>query len=305
MIPVVGNDIQILFGHQRSLRPHISSLFFFIFNPALHCLNHFCPFGHQQRKPLADYIHRSEQFHLPAELVVISLFNIFQIFQIFCQFLFFVECRAIDPLQHSVIRIPSPISARRGDQLKRFDPFCTHQVGAGAKIHKVPLLIKGNHCILRQIPDQLHFIRLALFLHKLHGFFPGQSEFLQFFPLFDYFFHFRFQLIQIFPGKRGMFKIVIKSGINTRADRQLRIGIKPLYCLRQHMGSRMSHHLNPLFIVSRQYIKLAVAVHHRPKIHRFPVYFSRTGRPCQPFADIRRDIDHAHGRCILLFTSIF
>ena len=41
---------------------------------------------------------------------------------------------------------------------------------AGTKVREIPLFIEADNGILRQIFNQLHFIRLILFLHKCNGF---------------------------------------------------------------------------------------------------------------------------------------
>ena len=111
MIPVVGNNIQILFRHQRSLGPHIASLLLFILDPTLQRLNHLGPLGHQKRKSLSDNVNRCEQLHIPSQLIMVTVLDIIQIFQILGQLLLGIEGCSVNSLKHGSVGIPSPVSA--------------------------------------------------------------------------------------------------------------------------------------------------------------------------------------------------
>ena len=161
-----GYLIQIALCHQRSLCPDIAPFIIFqILNPSLHGLHHLCPLGHQQRKSLPDDIYRCEQFHFPPKLIVVTQFDVFQIFQVLSQFFLFIESGAINSLKHCIVGISPPICPRRRGQLKCFNPFRTHQMGAGAEIGKFSLTIEGNLRILGQVADQFRLIRLPFPFH--------------------------------------------------------------------------------------------------------------------------------------------
>ena len=113
---------------------------------------------------------------------------------------------------------------------------------AGTQIYEAALVIEGNLRILRQIFNQLHLIRLTLVFHVLDCFIAGQSEPLQFMSFLDDLLHLRFQLIQVFPGKRLCVEIIIKSIFNGRPNGHLCLREQTLYRLRQYVGGRMSDH---------------------------------------------------------------
>ena len=135
---------------------------------------------------------------------------------------------------------------------------------AGAEVYEIALAIERNHRVFRKVTDELRFIGLSLFFHELNGLLPGQSKFLQLISFFDDFLHLSFQFIQILPGKRRMFKIIIISGIDTGPDSQFSIGIKPFHRFCQHVGCRMPYHLQSCFVICCQNVQAAVLIHYGP-----------------------------------------
>ena len=111
-------------------------------------------------------------------------------------------------------------------------------MGAGAQVHELTLLIEGDVRVLRQIVDQLHLVRLVLFLHIGDGLRPGQLKALQLQLLLADLAHLCLQRVHVLLGEvEGRVKVVIKAVVNGRADGQLHLGVQTLHGLSQHMGA--------------------------------------------------------------------
>ncbi len=175
VVPVAGNLVQVGFGHQGRLGTDIAPLIVLqVLNPTLHGLDDLSPSGHQQRQPLADYVHSGEQFHLPAQFVVIPAFGILHALQMCRQFLLARIGRAVDALQAGFVGIPSPVGHGGGSQFKCLHPLGVHQVRACAQVNKLSLPVKGYLRILGQILNQFHLVRFALLFHETDSLFPGK-----------------------------------------------------------------------------------------------------------------------------------
>ena len=86
---------------------------------------------------------------------MIPLFGFLQLFEVGLQFGRLREGHAVDPLKHLLFGVPAPVGAGHAEQLHRLDPAGIGQMGAGAQVGEIPLLIKGKLRILRQVVNQL------------------------------------------------------------------------------------------------------------------------------------------------------
>ncbi len=250
VVPMTGNFIQIRFCHQRRLGADISPFIVFqVFNPALHGLNHLSPPRHKQRESLSDDIHCRKQFHLSAQLIMISLLNIFKMFQICMKFVLCGKSCSINSLELRPVRISTPIRHRRRNQFKCFDGLGTDQMRSCTQICKsLSLFVKGNFCILWQVLYQLHLIRFLPFLHKLYCLFPWKCKLLKTISFFNNLFHFFFQSVKIFPGKWFCLKIIIKSFIYGRPNSKPGIWKQPFDRFCEYMGASMADSAYPFYI---------------------------------------------------------
>ena len=265
MIPMTGDFIQIRLRHKRRPGAHIAPfLILQILNPALQLQDHPGSLGRKQRQPLPDHIHCGKEIHLPAQPVVIPALRILHLLQMLRQILLFIISGSIDTLQSCLVGIPSPVGHGRRDELKSLDALCAHQMWARAQIHKLSLTIEGDFRILRKIPDQLHLIGLALFLHENDGLLSGKQKLLQPGTVFDDLLHLRLNGVQILSGKGRMIKVIVKTRVDAGTDGQLCIRKQILYRLRHHMGSRVTDGCQPLRVICRADLQLTVPINHRP-----------------------------------------
>ena len=305
MIPVSGNLIEIALCHERSLGTHIAPLIVLqILNPSLHGLDNLCSLGHQQRKSLSDNIHSSEELHLTPQLVVVTILNVFPVCQILFQLFLLVKGSSVDTLQLCLAGIAVPISHGRRGQFECLDALGAHQMRSCTQIGKFSLTVEGNLRILRQIPDQLHLVRLVLFFHELDCLCSGKSELLKLCTFLDDLFHLCFQIVQILSGKRCMLKIIVKSCINTGTDGQLCIGEQVLHSLCQHVRCGVADGCQPFLVICSTNLQFTVSVQYGSQILNLTVNLCTAGCSCKSFTDIKGNVIDAFALSVFLHGAV-
>ncbi len=171
---------------------------------------------------------------------MIPALGLFNALQIRVQFLLFGEGDAVNALKGLAVGVAPPIGGVAGGELDgvALDAAGGVQMGAGAQINELALLVEGNHRVLRQIADQLHLVRLALLLHKFDGIRPGHLRALQLQLFLADFPHLGLNLLHHLGGEGdGRIRVVIKALVDGGADGQLHLGIQALHRLRHHVGA--------------------------------------------------------------------
>ena len=107
---------------------------------------------------------------------------------------------------------------------------------AGAQIDKVALLIERDYGVLRQIVDQLDFVRLAFFFHVFNGFCSRKLESFQRIVGLRDLFHFFLDLVEVLFAEFVIgIEVVIKSVFDGRSDGQL--------CVRPEVFDGLRHYV--------------------------------------------------------------
>ncbi|SCI87807.1 Uncharacterised protein [uncultured Ruminococcus sp.] len=93
-------------------------------------------------------IHNGKQLQLTAQLAVIALLSLLQHVHISVQVRRLGEGDAVHALQHFIIGISAPISARTISKAYSLDVAGTHQMRAGAQIRVLALAVKADFLAL-------------------------------------------------------------------------------------------------------------------------------------------------------------
>ena len=181
-----------------------------------------------------------EQAQLAAQLPVVPLLGLLDLGQIGVQLVLLGESDAVDPLEGLPVGVAPPVGGVAGGELQgvALDAAGGVQMGAGAQVGELALLIEGDVGVLGQILDQLHLEGLRLLLHELNGLGPGQLEPLQLQLLLADLPHLGLDLLQVLrrEGEGGV-HIVVPALIDGGADGQLHLGPQALDRLGHHMGA--------------------------------------------------------------------
>ena len=194
------------------------------------------------------FIVHAEDIQLFAQFAVVAFLCFFQHVQIFVQLFLAGEGGAVNTLQHLVLFVAPPVSARQAHQFKSFYTAGGRAVGAGAQVGEVALGVQADNGVFRQVVDQFYFIdflfRCKAGQRVLAGHFAADQRDI----LFNDFCHFLFNSGQIFRCE-DMFAvdIVIETGIDGRADGEFYAREQMLDGLGHHVGRGMADGMKAFF----------------------------------------------------------
>ncbi len=183
----------------------------------------------------------AEKIEFAAETAVIPFFRLFQHLQMRSELLPGGETGAVDPLQHGLALIATPVSSSQPGKSEGPNPAGVRNVRPGAEIDKFTLLVKRDGLIFRQVGDELALVRLVPFFIKSERLFPAELAPLERQLLSDNLFHFLLYFPEILR-RNGLlkFKIVVETLLDSRTDPQPGSGVKPFHRLRQDMAGAVT-----------------------------------------------------------------
>ncbi len=240
VIPVAGDLIELPLGHIGSLGQLIATLLLLILDPALHHLDDAGALGQDDGQALTDIVHGGEILQLAAQLVVVALESLLPLLQVLVQLLLLGEGHGVDALEHLAVAVAAPVGAGAGGQLHgvALDAASGVQMGAGAQVGELTLLIEADDSVLRQVVDELHLIGLLFHFHEADSLLTGQLKPLQLQLLLADLPHLRLQSVQMLPGEaEGRVEIVVEAVVDAGADGQLDLRVQALDGLGQHVGA--------------------------------------------------------------------
>ena len=241
VVPVTGSLPQLTVEHDRGGDLHIAVLLVDLPPVVQQGILQGHALG-QEEGEAGALVPEHEQAQLLAQLPVVPLFGLLNPGQIFVQLVLFGEGDAVDALESLPVGVPPPVSGVAGGKLQgvALNAAGGVQVGAGAQVGKLPLLIEGDDRILGQVMDELYLVWLALLLHELNRLRPGQLKPLQLQLLLADLPHLPLDLLQMLRGKgEGGVHVVVPALVDRGTNGQLHLGPQPLNRLGHHMGTGM------------------------------------------------------------------
>ena len=263
VIPVTGNLVEFPLCHQRCFGQLTAARLLDILNPALKRLDDTCALGHDDGQSLSDHIHRGEVFQLTPDLVVIPALGVLHGGKIVVQLFLSRESRAVHALEHLVLLIALPVSAGALRQPERLDGAGRKQVRSCAQVGELALPVKADDFALRQFLNQLHLVRLVVFLHERDRFGAGQFKALDLLVLLDDLLHLRLNIVKDI-GREGNIavKVIVEAVLDGGTDGQLGFRIQTLDRLRQDMRSCVAENVLPVLVREGQQLDVCVSVQH-------------------------------------------
>ena len=130
------------------------------------------PLGRKKGKP-GTFLGHHEQAQLLAQLSVVPALGLLDLGQVLVQLLLLGEGDTVDPLEGLAVGVPPPVGGVAGGELDAvaLDPPGGVQVGAGAQVGELPLLVEGDGGYTY---IYFHLVGLLPLLHELHRLGPGQ-----------------------------------------------------------------------------------------------------------------------------------
>ena len=166
-----------------------------------------------------------EQVQLASQFAVIALFGLFNHGQVLLQLILAGPGRAINALQHLILVIAAPVSAREFHQLEEFKFAGARHVRAPAQVFKIAFAVERNIFVGRNAGNDLGLVVLAQALEIGHRLISWQYAACHRLIFGSQLYHFLFDGGQVFRGEGALVgKIVEKPMFNYRANRDLRLG---------------------------------------------------------------------------------
>ncbi len=189
-----------------------------------------------------------EDAEFAADLPVVPFLSFLEHVEVFFEVLFALEGGSVDPGEHLVVLVATPVGSGDGGELERLALFGVKDVGSGAEVGEFALFVEGDACILGEVLDELDLVVLVPFLHEFDCFVAGEGEGLEFEILFDDLLHLGLDLGEVLLGESAFaVHIVVKSFCDGGSDGQFGLGIEPFHGLGEDVGCRMPQYRETVF----------------------------------------------------------
>ena len=259
----------------------------------------------QEGREARALIEDVKELQLLAQLAVVTLFGLLQHRQVGVQLALLGEGYAVDAAEHLVLGIAAPVGAGGLGQLDRLDPAGVRQMGAGAEVGELALLVEGHlGAALGVLGDELQLV--GLLSHELLGLGLVQLKALDGVGLLDDLVHLGLELGQLLRAEGRLdIDVVVEAVINGRADGQLGLGVEALDRLGQDMGGGVVEGLLAVRVLKGQDLQGAVGVQNGAQVADLAVYPGGTGGLVEAGAELLGDIHHGYACFKLLDGAIF
>ena len=213
--------------------------------------------------------------------------------QVILELLFVRPGRAIDALQHRVLRIAAPVGARDLRQLEGAELAGRWHVRSAAQVFPVALAVERDLLARRDGGDDLGLVVLADRLevrdrriarqhapvHRLIG--------LHELP------HLRLEFLEVL-GREGPLEgeVVVEAVLDDRADRDLRLRVDRLHRLRQQVRGRMADDFEAFGILRGDDAEPGIGIDHVRRIDQPAIDIAGKRRARQALADVGSDLGH-------------
>ena len=267
----------------------------------------------EEREARAFFV-KAEEVKLLAELAMVALLRFFEHVEVGIEVGLLFKGRAVDALEHLVVFVAAPVSARDAHELQRLDLARRGDVRACAEVRELALRVERNQGVLRQVVDEFDLVGLAKALKELQRFVAGDFLAHERQVLFDDLLHFLFDVGEVaFAELAVHVDVVVEAVVDGRADGELDvlILIKAFQRLREDVRARMAQRPAAVGVFKRQEFDLCVLRQRRREVDRLAVELGSehllgeavahrfdkvgNGRPFRNFADsaiFQRDVQH-------------
>ncbi len=177
-----------------------------------------------------------EEVQLRAQAPVVALLGLLQHLQVRVLVLLLRPGRAVDALEHFVLRVAAPVGAGDAHQLEDLELAGRGHVRPAAQVDPVALAVERNRVLLGDRGDDLRLVDLALVAEEFHRLVarhlapvhgqvaPGDLG------------HALFDRREILGRERALVgKVVVEAVFDHRPDGHLRLGVELLHRLREQV----------------------------------------------------------------------
>ncbi len=249
-----------------------------------------------------------EKIHLAPQLAVVAFLRLFQHMQMRLEVVLVLERHPINPLQHLVFAVTTPIGPGNRGQLERIGRHlaCMNQMRTPAQILPVAVPVHSDLLAFRDHADQFDLVGLIIGFIELECPLTLPQFGCDRFALVDDLAHFLFDHAEVFRGKRLLpVKIIVKPVIDHRPDSDFDIRPDLLHGARHDMGGVMADELKRLCVVfHRVNGEIAVSSDRLAEVAVLAVDRAGYGGFGKRFGDIGSNIHASNAACVAAFVAI-
>ena len=193
-----------------------------------------------------DLILDRDQVQFLPQLAVVPSLDLLQLGQMGIQLGLGRERGTVDPLEHRIPFIASPISSCTREELQCADPASRWDMRTSAEIHELSLAVE-RRCLILDVFQYVNFVVLSSFFEESDRVLPRHLHSLERNVGLHDLVSPRFDLLKVLRGKRTIEgKVVVKPLFDGRADGELRGREDCLHGLRHDVGAAMPIHVLPV-----------------------------------------------------------
>ena len=247
-----------------------------------------------------------EQVHDPAEPPVVALLGLLEHREVLPELLRVRPGRAVDALQHLVVRVAAPVGARHVGELERLAELARGgQVRAAAEVDEPALAVQRDGLTGRDALDDFGLVLLADAAEKLGGLVTVPDLALDRLVAIHDVLHALLDDGQVVLGERFFPReIVVEAVFDRGADRHLRVGPEFLDGLGQHVGRVVAEQLEAVLRVASYHLYRHIRFDCTRQVVHLAVDLDSHGIARQAGADAGRNIGSRNGSLELLHGSI-
>ena len=259
----------------------------------------------KQRPPLRMPEHAArtlllemEEVHLATQTAMIPLLGLLEHGEVGLQFLGRRPDRAVDALEHFLVRVSTPVGAGDPGQLEgRAELAGRREVRPEAEIDEIALAIDADHLVLREILDDLGLVELARFAEELDRLVALPDFAPNVLVACDDLAHACLDGLEIArsEGLRAC-KVIVEAVFDRRADGDLRIGIELLHGFGHDVSCIMTEQLEAVGVLVRHDLDARVAADRKIEIAKLVVDADRKGFLRERVRNRRRNVRSRRGR---------
>ena len=178
-------------------------------------------------------------------------------------------------------------------------------VRATAQVDKVALGVEGKVLIRRDSFQQLDLVLLTLLVEQLNSFVATHQGAGYLVVRFHQLLHLRFDLLQIFRGKRTLVgEVVVEAIFNNRTDSYLCRWEQPLNRHRHQVSTGVTDHFQAILITGGNDCQISIIFNGIRGIHQLTIDLTGQGNFCQASANISSNIKNGNGISKLPLAAI-
>ena len=236
-----------------------------------------------------------KQVEVLADAAVIALLRFLEPLQVLLELLLVRPGGAVDPLQHLVARIATPVSPRHLGELEGLELARRRHVRSAAQVDPVALPVEADLFLAGNSSDDLRLVELAQALEVLHGLIARHDAPRDLLVGSRELGHLRFDGGEILRREGPLVgKVVIEPILDDRSDGHLGVGKELLDRLRQEMGRRVANDVEALGIPVGHDRERGIVGNHVGSVDQLAVDAPGERRLAQPRPDRGRHLVHRH-----------